>query len=272
MASIPQHSFGASARAWATICRGGRRVSCIGDEATAPRLPAVRGRIAIFAALLALALAAPASAQNFWTGHRVINMAHQGGEGEAPSNTMYAYERALRLGADSLEIDVHTTADGRIVAMHDGRVDRTTEGSGSVYEMTLAEIQRLDAGHDFVPGIGTRNGLPASSYPFRGVRTGEREPPPGYTRSDFRIPSLDQVMRAFPDVPINLEIKGAGDTNNESFFRNADLLAAFLNGLGRTDGIIVVSFNPMALERFHAQAPEIAMGPSIPEVDPVQGR
>ena len=226
----------------------------------------MRARIAVCATLVALALAAPASAQNFWTGHRVINIAHQGGEAEAPSNTMYAYERALRLGADMLEIDVHSTADGRIVAMHDARVDRTTDGSGSVYGMTLAEIQRLDAGHDFVPGLGTRNGMPASSYPYRGVRTGKREPPPGYSRSDFRIPTLDQVMRAFPEVPINIEIKGAGDTNNESFFRNADLLAAFLNGIGRTEGIIVASFNQMALERFHAQAPEIAMAPSISEV------
>lgn len=213
-----------------------------------------------------LVLATPASAQNFWTGHRVLNIAHQGGEAEAPSNTMYAYERALRLGADMLEVDIHTTADGRIVAMHDGRVDRTTDGSGSVYEMTLEEVQRLDAAHDFVPGLGTRNGMPPSSYPFRSVRTGEREPPPGYTRSDFRIPTLDQIMRAFPDVPINIEIKGRADTDNGSFFRNADLLAAFLNRLGRSDGIIVASFNQMALERFHAQAPQISMAPAIAEV------
>jgi glycerophosphoryl diester phosphodiesterase len=231
-----------------------------------PRLAAVRARIAASITLLALALAVPASAQNPWIGHRVLNIAHQGGEAEAPSNTMYAYERALRLGADMLEIDVHSTADGRMVAMHDARVDRTTEGSGYVYEMTLKEVQRLDAGHDFVPGLGTRGNLPPSSYPFRGVRTGDREPPPGYARSDFRIPTLDQIMRAFPDVPINIEIKGRADTDNDSFFRNADLLAALLNGIGRADGIIVASFNQMALERFHAQAPQISMAPAISEV------
>ncbi|HEX2129696.1 MAG TPA: glycerophosphodiester phosphodiesterase [Solirubrobacterales bacterium] len=227
----------------------------------------MRGRVAVaVAAFAALLVPSSASAQSFWTGHRVLNIAHQGGEAEAPSNTMYAYERALKLGADMLEVDVHTTADGRLVAMHDARVDRTTDGTGYVYEMTLAEVRRLDAAHDFVPGIGTRNDMPRSSYPFRGVRTGERRPPPGYTRADFRIPTLDQVMRAFPEVPINIEIKGRGDTDTDSFFRNADLLAAFLNGLGRTEGIIVASFNQMALERFHAQAPQIAMAPAISEV------
>jgi glycerophosphoryl diester phosphodiesterase len=227
----------------------------------------VKPRIAALAAACAALLAAePAAAQNEWTANRVLNIAHQGGEAEAPSNTMYAYERSLRLGADMLEVDVHSTADGRLVAMHDGRVDRTTEGSGSVYEMTLRQVQRLDAAHDFVPGLGTRNGLDESQYAFRGVRTGDRRPPRGYEPADFRIPTLDQVMRRYPGVPINIEIKGASDTNLASFQRNADLLAALLNRLGRTDGIIVASFNDSALDRFHAQAPEIDMAPSIPDV------
>ena len=230
----------------------------------------MRSWVAIAAAVTALALPVSAEAQtpaqNYWTGHRVINIAHQGGEGEAPSNTMYAYERALRLGADMLELDIHTTADGRIVAMHDAKVDRTTDGTGSVYGMSLAQLQALDAGHDFVPGVGTRNGLPEGSYPFRGVRTGAKAPPSGYAAEDFRIPTLDQVMRTYPGVPINIEIKGLADSHYDSFARNADLLAGFLNRLGRTDGIIVASFNSAALERFHAQAPQIALAPSIGEV------
>jgi hypothetical protein len=132
--------------------------------------------------------------------------------------------------------------------------------------MTLQQVRKLDAAHDFVPGAGTRNGLDESSYPFRGVRTGERKPPPGYTASDFRIPTLDEVMRAFPEVPINIEIKGRADFDLASFQRNADLLAAYLNDLGRTDGIIVASFNQAALERFHALAPQIGLAPAIAEV------
>jgi hypothetical protein len=71
------------------------------------------------------------------------------------------------------------------------------------------------------------------------------------------------VLRAFPDVPVNIEIKGRADTNFASFLRNADLLAALLNRLGRSEGLIVASFNDAALTRFHAQAPAIGLAPGI---------
>ena len=85
--------------------------------------------------------------------------------------------------------------------MHDGTVDRTTNGSGSVYEMTAAEIQALDAGHNLVPGEGTVEGRPEADYPFRGVRLGEKRPPPGFRPRDFRIPTLGEVMSAYPERP-----------------------------------------------------------------------
>ncbi len=187
----------------------------------------------LLTALLTLAVAAPAQATD-WTQLRVLNIAHQGGEDEAPSNTMYAYERSLRIGADMLELDVHTDADGVLVAMHDATVDRTTNGTGRVYDMTLEELQKLDAGHNLVPGEGTESGLDAGQYPYRGVRLGKKKPPPGFTPDDFRIPTLDQVMRRYPNVPINIEIKGASDEDVDSFLRNAEALAAYLNELGRT--------------------------------------
>jgi glycerophosphoryl diester phosphodiesterase len=227
----------------------------------------VRGlRLTLLLTGAALIAAAPAAAQNPWTVERVLNIAHQGGEDEAPSNTMYAYERAMRIGTDMLELDVHATADGRLVVMHDARVDRTTDGSGYVYDMTLRAVQRLDAAYDFVPGVGTSADQPPRSYPFRGVRTGERPPPPGYHRRDFRIPTLDEVLGAYPQVPINIEIKGRADSDDASFARNADLLATLLNRTGRSEGIIVASFNDSALDRFHAQAPQIAMAPAVGDV------
>ena len=70
-------------------------------------------------------------------------------------------------------------------------------------------------------------------------------------------------MRAFPNVPINIEIKGRADTDLASFNRNAEHLAALLNHLGRTDGIIVASFNDAALQTFHQLAPEIKLAPGI---------
>jgi glycerophosphoryl diester phosphodiesterase len=213
--------------------------------------------------LLGLAGASTASAaQNPWLERRVLNMAHQGGEDEAPSSTLYAFKRAVGLGADMLELDVHATADGELVVIHDARVDRTTNGSGFVGDMTVAQVQALDAAHNFVPGRNAVSGLPAESYPFRGVRIGVKPPPAGYGPDDFRIPTLREVFEAFPNVPINIEIKGRADYDMGSFLRHAELLAAFLNGAGRMD-VIVVSFNDLAVERFHELAPRFGVAPGI---------
>jgi glycerophosphoryl diester phosphodiesterase len=199
-----------------------------------------------------------------WTELRTLNIAHQGGEDEAPSNTMYAYDRAMRLGSDMLETDIHVTKDDKIAVIHDSTVDRTTNGTGSVYDMTLAQIQKLDAGYWLVPGRGTDHSTrPDSDYPFRGVRTGDVKPPPGFKPADFRIASLPQVMKRYPDVPINIEIKGESDENVASYLHNAEVLAEYLNGLGRTRGIIVASFNDEALARFHELAPTIDTAPGV---------
>jgi len=226
------------------------------------------GALAIGIAAVAgsLAVAAPAAGAIDWLEHRRLHIAHQGGENEAPSNTMYAFDRALRLGADVLELDIHTTADGEVVVLHDATVDRTTDGSGRVYDMTLDEVQALDAAHNFVPGENARSGGAPADYPFRGVRTGERRPPPGAKRSDFRIPTLEEVLLAYPTVPTNIEIKGASDADTGSFVRNAEALAALLERLGRGEGIIVASFNDAALDRFRELAPHIDLAPGLARV------
>ena len=205
---------------------------------------------------------ATAGIPNPWLELRVMNIAHQGGENEAPSNTMYAYRRALAVGSDMLEVDIHTTADGHVVVLHDGTVDRTTEGTGSVYEKSLAEVQALDAAYEFVPGKGTEAGEPESAYVFRGVRTGAKAPPAGFRADDFRIPELEEILRTYPDIPINIEIKGAADSDVDSFMRNAELLAAELKRIGRVDGVIVASFNDAALRRFHELAPDVGLAPA----------
>ncbi len=216
---------------------------------------------AVSVAALALLAGAPsAGAQNPWLERRIMNMAHQGGEFEAPSNTMYAFKRAVRLGADMIELDVHSTADSRVVVIHDATVDRTTNGTGRIRDMSLAQVQGLDAAYNFVPSRNAVRGLPASAYPLRGVRTGRRPPPPGYAREDFRIPTLEQVLQAFPGVPINIEIKGTQDADVLSFLRTAELLAGVLRGSGRRD-LIVVSFNDLAVQRLHQLAPEVPTAP-----------
>ncbi len=201
-------------------------------------------------------------APNPWLDRRVMNMAHAGGENEAPYDTMYAFKRAAKLGADMLELDVQSTSDDQLVVIHNATVDETTNGTGRVRDLTLEQVKALDAAYNFVPGRSAVPGLPPEYYPLRGVRTGDRRHPAGYKAIDFVHPSLRSVLRQFPDVPINIEIKGTSDTDVESFLHTARLLATLLNRSGRTD-LIVVSFNDAAVAEFHRLAPQIGTAPGL---------
>ncbi len=210
---------------------------------------------------VAAACVLPASAGaagNQWLGMRVLNQIHQGGENESPSNTLFAYHDGLAKGGDMIELDVHASKDGQLVAIHDDTVDRTTNGTGEVAGKTLAQLRKLDAAYNFVPGENAVAGRPASAYPYRGIRAGKKKPPAGFDAEDFRIPTLAEIFSAYPDVPVNIEIKGR---TQEEKFRVADLLATFLKGAGRSD-VIVVSFDQAAVDRFHAAAPrfDVAAG------------
>ncbi len=84
---------------------------------------------------------------------RVAAISHRGEHLRHPENTMPAYRAALEAGADFIETDVRTTVDGRLVIMHDGSVDRCTDGHGEVAAMTFAQIRKLDAGAWFSPAF-----------------------------------------------------------------------------------------------------------------------
>ena len=214
-------------------------------------------RIAIAFALL-LTLAAPASAANPWLERRPLNIAHQGGEDEFPSNTFFAYKNALAIGADMLEMDVNITKDRKVVVMHDTHLGRMGRPDEKVNEHTLKELRQLDA---------------AYTWPeYRGIATGERPPPEGFRRSDFRIPTLNQVLKAYPDVLMNIEIKGAAPDHVEAAtwaqqtaagkptaLDNAVQVAKVLNRhlATRRGKTIVVSFADSAIEVFRSRAPEI---------------
>jgi glycerophosphoryl diester phosphodiesterase len=103
--------------------------------------------------LIALLLVPAAHTQT----RRVVAIAHRGEHLHHPENTMPAFEEAVRLGADYIEVDVRTTADGKLVLSHDGTVDRCTSGKGEVAKMTFDEIRSLDAGARMAPEFaGTR--------------------------------------------------------------------------------------------------------------------
>ena len=76
-------------------------------------------------------------------------IAHRGASKHAPQNTLSAFEKAIEMDADMIELDVHLSKDGEIVVMHDADVDSTTDGSGKLSEMSLEEIKRLDTGSPF---------------------------------------------------------------------------------------------------------------------------
>ncbi len=214
---------------------------------------------ALVLGILALGLVASTPVpglDNPWLDQRVLNIAHQGGEIEAPSDTLYAFGTALEKGADVLEMDVHATADAEIVVLHDATIDRTTNGSGRVDALTLDEIKQVDAAHWFVAGCGTCHDEPDDAYALRGLATGERPIPAELARfepNDFTIPTLREVLERYPDVPLNIEIKNTfPDTANYEQVL-ADLLAEF----GREDDVIIVSFLDHAIEQFKLYAPNV---------------
>ena len=115
-----------------------------------------------------------------------VNLAHRGDSLRYPENTLEAFRAALDGGAGGIETDVHLTRDGYLVLIHDDVVDRTTDVSGLVREMTLEEVRRLDAGYWFVDG-------PGESFRGRGLR----------------VPTLREVYEEFPGVSANVDIKEA---------------------------------------------------------------
>ena len=113
-------------------------------------------------------------------------VAHRGGAALAPENTLEAFVEAVELwGADMLELDVRLTADGEVVVIHDDTVDRTTNGTGPVAELTWAEIRHLDAGARFVDTDGRRS------------RAGH----------GIAVPRFRDVLERLPNVRLNVETK-----------------------------------------------------------------
>ncbi len=91
------------------------------------------------------------SPQDLFEQQRTLNIAHRGGKKNAPEETLPAFQLALDEGADALEFDLHATSDGRLVVLHDDTVDRTTDGTGAVKEMTFEQLRKLDAAYRFSP-------------------------------------------------------------------------------------------------------------------------
>ncbi|MBS1248766.1 MAG: Glycerophosphodiester phosphodiesterase [Chloroflexi bacterium] len=174
-------------------------------------------------------LARPVPDHPFFDHAGVLVMAHQGGDGLRPGNTLAAFENAVALGVDVLEMDIHSTKDGEIVVMHDNTVDRTTNGTGPIQSFTLGELKELDAGYHWTEDEG-------KSYPFRG--------------QGIAVPTLREVFRQFPDMPMNIEIK-------QSEPSLAEPLCQLIRAHGMKEKVLIASFKAVAIKEFRRACPEI---------------
>jgi len=160
--------------------------------------------------------------------HRTLNIAHRGASAIAPGNTLAAFEKAVELNADGIEFDVHLSADSVPVVIHDFTVDRTTNGSGRVADMTLAQLKQLDAGASFDPAFAGQ-----------------------------RIPTLAEVLEAFGgQLLLNIELKSAGTRDHG--LERAVITQVAEHGL--EDGVLLSSFNPFSLRRAKRLAPHVPVG------------
>jgi glycerophosphoryl diester phosphodiesterase len=160
---------------------------------------------------------------------RVKNIAHRGGAGIAPENSLLAFHNSLRVGADVLELDVHTTSDGHIVVIHDSTVDKTTNGSGRVKDFTLSQLKELDAAYNFTTDNGT-------TYPYRGKGT--------------RIPTLEEIFKEFKDQEINIEIRQFDPPIEKE-------LGELIRRYQMEEKVVVASVNKDSLNRFRKMNPDI---------------
>lgn len=172
----------------------------------------------------------------FFRTTRPLVFAHRGGAGLAPENTLAAFDAGLACGADGLELDVHLSRDGAVVVHHDRTLDRTTDRTGALGNLTAEELARVDAGFRF-----TRSG----AFPFRGQGIG--------------VPTLAAVLARYPDTKIIVEMK-----------QDDDALAAatieVIRAAGAVDRVCLGAFGARVLRAARALEPAVASSASRQEV------
>ena len=173
---------------------------------------------------------APASG---FQSERPLIIAHQGGDGLRPGNTLVAFDHAAALGVDVLEMDAQLTAEGELVAIHDASVDRTTDGSGALAALSWDQIRTLDAGYHW-PYAG-------DARPWRGRGVG--------------IPKIETVLQRYPTLRFNIELK-----NPEA--EAGEVLCALLQRTRMESRTLIASFHGAPLRAARAGCPNAAKSAS----------
>jgi glycerophosphoryl diester phosphodiesterase len=170
--------------------------------------------------------------------HRPLVIAHQGGDGLWPGDTLYAYQRAVDLGADVLEMDAHITRDDQIVLMHDEKVDRTTNGIGLIENLTLDQLKQLDAAYQWSNDGG-------KTFPYRG--------------QGIQVPTLRELFQQFPQMRYVIEIKLTQNPIDKP-------LCALIQKYNMQDKVVIASFHDEAMQNFRKTCPQVATSASRGEV------
>lgn len=167
------------------------------------------------------------TARAFTGRYPVLVVAHRGFSGAAPENTLVAFQKAIELGSDMIELDVHLSKEGEVVVIHDSTLERTTQGQGKIIDHTLQELGQLDAGVKFSPQFA-----------------GER------------IPTLKEVLDlAHGKIEVNIEIK-SGFLEPYTIHDLADRTLEAVENAGMLPHVLFSSFNPVALERIWKKNPK----------------
>ncbi len=166
-------------------------------------------------------------------------IAHRGGRKWAPENTLAAFRKSVDLGADGIELDIHRCKTGELIVIHDEEVDRTTDGSGFIKDLTLAQLRQLSAGTKWAPASQLRKLSAGITY-----------------SSEFKSEKLPLLTEVFDLVRgkllINIEIKNAPI----DYPGIEDDLIALLKSYPYPDKIVVSSFDHDVVHRFHEKAPQ----------------
>jgi glycerophosphoryl diester phosphodiesterase len=165
-------------------------------------------------------------------------IAHRGGSALWPENTLFAFQGAAAMGVDVLETDVHSTVDGALVLSHDPSVDRTTNGSGRINQLSLKQLKNLDAGYRWSQDGG-------HSFPFR--------------NHGITVPTLEEAFSACPHMRFNIDIKQVRPSLIKDFCRA-------IRDFGMEARVMVASFSSTALGEFRRACPHIATSASTGEV------
>ncbi len=184
------------------------------------------------AAVVLLLTAHRAPPSTFYTPDlpKVVVIAHKGGDGLWPGNTMYAFQHAVDLGVDIIESDIHQSKDGVLVFGHDDQVEKVSDGTGNVWDLTFAELQLLDAGYRWTPDEG-------QTYPYRGQ---------GITYT-----SVEAVFNAFPDKRFYVDMKQSDPPIYAAF---CDLIHLY----HMENRVVAASFSHETITAFRKLCPEVS--------------